>query len=148
MDDGVRWAAVDGELVAREIAPESPAERAGIQPGDLLQQINGKPVESVDQIVDALHAARSGDSLTYSVLRLRAQQIVTVPLDLMPSGARGLYYVLAAVGIFTLLVGAGVRLRRPENQATLHFFWLSVAFFGVLAFSFSGQIGRASCRER
>jgi hypothetical protein len=65
-----------------------------------------------------------------------------VPLDFVPAGARGLYYVLAGVGIFSLLVGAGVRLRRPDNQATLHFFWLSVAFFGVLAFSFSGRLDR------
>ena len=47
----------------------------------------------------------------------------------MPSGTGLFYYVLAAVGIFTLLVGAAVRARRPTDQATLHFFWLSVAFF-------------------
>ena len=41
-----------------------------------------------------------------------------------PHGSNALYYVLAAVGIFTLLVGAAVRLRRPRDQATLHFFWL------------------------
>ena len=50
--------------------------------------------------------------------------------------------MLAAVGLFTLLVGAGVRLRRPSDPATLHFFWLSVAFFGVFAFSFSGRLDR------
>ena len=48
--------------------------------------------------------------------------------------------MLASVGIFSLLVGAGVRFRRPDNQATLHFFWLTVAFFGMLAFSFSGRL--------
>ena len=50
--------------------------------------------------------------------------------------------MLAAVGIFTLLVGAAVRARRPTDQATLHFFWLSVAFFGVFTFSFSGRLDR------
>ena len=40
------------------------------------------------------------------------------------------------------LIGTGVRVRRPENQATLHFFWLCVAFFGMLAFSFSGRLDR------
>ena len=33
-----------------------------------------------------------------------------------------------------------MRLRRPDNQATLHFFWLTVAFFGVMSLSFSGQL--------
>ena len=49
----------------------------------------------------------------------------------MPSGA-GLFYLRPRrFGIFTLLVGAAVRARRPTDQATLHFFWLSVAFFGL-----------------
>ena len=50
--------------------------------------------------------------------------------------------MLAAVGLFTLLVGASVRLRRPRDQATLHFFWLCVAFFGVFTFSFNGPFDR------
>src|SRR5690606_38077396 len=58
----------------------------------------------------------------------------------VPQGSRALYYVLALTGIFTLLVGTTVRLRRPHDAATLHFFWLTVAFFGVLAFSFSGRL--------
>ena len=53
-----------------------------------------------------------------------------------------MYFVLAAVGLFTLLVGASVRLRRPHDQATLHFFWLCVAFFGVFTFSFNGPFDR------
>ena len=53
-----------------------------------------------------------------------------------------MYFVLAAVGLFTLLVGASVRLRRPRDQATLHFFWLCVAFFGVFTFSFNGPLDR------
>src|SRR5262245_39838397 len=53
-----------------------------------------------------------------------------------------MYFVLAAVGLFTLLVGASVRLRRPRDQATLHFFWLCVAFFGVFTFSVNGPFDR------
>src|SRR5437868_8829653 len=53
-----------------------------------------------------------------------------------------MYYVLAAVGLFTLFVGASVRLRRPHDQATLHFFWLCVAFFGAFTFSFNGPFDR------
>jgi PAS domain S-box-containing protein len=53
-----------------------------------------------------------------------------------------MYFVLAAVGFFTLLVGASVRLRRPHDQATLHFFWLCVAFYGWFTFSFYGPFDR------
>ena len=53
-----------------------------------------------------------------------------------------MYFVLASVGLFTLLVGAAVRVRRPRDQATLHFFWLCVAFFGAFTFSFNGPFDR------
>src|SRR6478736_6022337 len=53
-----------------------------------------------------------------------------------------MYFVLAGVGLFTLIVGASVRLRRPRDQATLHFFWLCVAFFGTFTFSFNGPFDR------
>ncbi len=46
------------------------------------------------------------------------------------------------MGIFTLLVGAGVRYRRHSDEATLHFFWLCLAFFGAITFSFNGRLDR------
>ena len=50
--------------------------------------------------------------------------------------------MLASVGLFTLFVGGIVRIRRPSDDATLHFFWLSVAFFGWFTFSFNGRLDR------
>ena len=142
LNDGVLWGLSSGSLTAEAIGPGTPAARAGIQPGDVLLAINGRPVDTPQEVVAALHAAAPGETFTYALLRMSASRTVELPLEFMPSGAGGLYYVLAAVGIFSLLVGASVRFRRPENQATLHFFWLSVAFFGVLAFSYSGRWDR------
>jgi PAS domain S-box-containing protein len=80
--------------------------------------------------------------LEYRILRMQAQQQFAVSVQKLSTGAGPLYFVLATVGIFSLLVGAGVRLGRPSNPATLHFFWLCVAFFGVLAFSYTGRLNR------
>src|SRR5204862_6912430 len=79
--------------------------------------------------------------LSYTLVRLGTQRVVEVYLA---SGIRpsSMYFVLAAVGLFTLVVGASVRLRRPRDQATLHFFWLCVAFFGAFTFSFNGPFNR------
>jgi two-component system, NtrC family, sensor kinase len=79
--------------------------------------------------------------LTYTLARLGTQQVIDVALATAPRST-SMYYVLAAVGLFTLLVGASVRLRRPHDQATLHFFWLCVAFFGAFTFSFNGPFDR------
>ena len=139
-EDGVLWTTTPDGVVAEEIATGSPAARAGIRPGDILAEIDRIPIDSATDVVAHLHRAASGDSVTYTLIRTKTQESLRLPLAPIPSGARGLYYVLAPVGIFTLLVGAGVRFRRPDNEATLHFFWLTVAFFGMLAFSFSGRL--------
>jgi two-component system, NtrC family, sensor kinase len=138
-EDGVLWNATPAGVVAREVAAASAGARAGVRPGDILEAVNGIPIDSPADVIGRLHAGVPGQSLTYTIARTRTPELVNVRLEPIPSGARGLYYVLAAVGIFSLFVGAAVRVRRPDNQATLHFLWLTIAFFGMLAFSFSGK---------
>ena len=139
LEDGVLWKmGAGGDVVAAEIAPGTAAANAGVERGDALLMIDGQIVERVEDVTARLHAAKDGDRLRYTVLRMRAQQHADIDVLPVPSSPLALYLSLAAVGIFSLLVGASVRLRRPEHQATLHFFWLTVAFFGVMAFSFTG----------
>jgi two-component system, NtrC family, sensor kinase len=140
LEDGVLWRGEGEGVTAHVVDAASPAARAGVRPGDVLIAVNGHAVQDEGDLVKVFHAAHPGERLDYTVLRLASQQMITVGVAPIPSGPRGLYYALAAVGIFSLLVGASVRLRRPEHQATLHFFWLCIAFFGVLAFSFSGRL--------
>lgn len=140
LEDGVLWKNAGGDIVASEIAMGTAAERGGVQRGDVLLAIDGRPVDRVEDVVATLHAARQGQSLRYTIARVRARQQVDIAVAPVPSSPLGLYCALATVGIFTLLVGASVRLRRPDHQTTLHFFWLTVAFFGVMAFSFTGKL--------
>ena len=92
-------------------------------------------------MIEFQHRGRAGTRLDYTLLRLGSQQALEVSLTPSPQGS-SMYFVLASVGLFTLLVGASVRLRRPRDQATLHFFWLCVAFFGAFTFSFTGPFDR------
>lgn len=141
-EDGVLWAARAEGVTAAEIAPGTPASHSGLRPGDILLAIEGRPVDSPNDVVAAFHASHPGVRLRYTVVRLGSHEVVELPLARVPPANRGLYYVLAVVGIFTLLVGGMVRLRRPSDQATLHFFWVSVAFFGTFTFSASGRFDR------
>jgi two-component system NtrC family sensor kinase len=140
-EDGVLWRAHDGDVVAAEIAAGTAADRAGVRQGDVLLQIDGDEISRVEDVTTRLHQSAPGTRLTYRLLRQAGgAQLTTIDVAPIPSSPRGLYFALAAVGIFSLLVGASVRLRRPDHQATLHFFWLTVAFFGAMAFSFTGKL--------
>jgi len=141
-EDGVLWLLRPQGVVAAEIASGSPAEAVGLTEGDVLLAIDGQPVQTVSDVVDALHAQKPGSALQYTLLRLGTRDVIAVQLAPIPNGTAALYYLLAIVGSFTLLVGAAVRFRRPKDPATLHFFWLAVAFFGVFAFSFNGRLDR------
>ncbi len=137
LEDGVLWEARPEGVTAADVAARGGAMAAGIRPGDVIVAIDGAPVETVDDIQAALARATRDDQLSYAVLRLGEQQMLNVEVAPVPRGNPTLYVIGAAIGIFTLVVGASVRLRRPNDPATLHFFWLCLAFFGTLTFSFS-----------
>ncbi|HXG89408.1 MAG TPA: ATP-binding protein [Vicinamibacterales bacterium] len=142
VEDGVLWVERSAGVVAAEVADASAADRAGIKAGDVLLSIDGAAVTGHADVLAVQLRAQAGDKHRYTLLREGSRAVADLALEPLPSGANGLYYVLAAVGIFTLLVGAAVRTRRPLDQATLHFFWLAVAFFGAFTFSFTGRFDR------
>ncbi len=137
LEDGVLWESRPEGVTAVDVAARGGAMAAGIQPGDVLVAIDGAPIETVEAVQTALGGATRSDPLSYTVLRLGEQRMLNVDVAPVPAGNPTLYVIGAAIGIFTLLVGASVRLRRPHDPATLHFFWLCLAFFGTLTFSFS-----------
>jgi hypothetical protein len=142
VDDGVFWSGGAAGLVAADIAPGSPASGLNLAAGDVLLAVDDRPVETANALARLLRTVPEGVTVRYTILRPGTDQ----PLDIniLPARHRAepLYFALASVGVFTLLIGGAVRLRRPRDPATLHFFWLAVAFFGVLTFSFSGRLDR------
>jgi PAS domain S-box-containing protein len=138
LEDGVLWRDDRGAVVALDVAPAAPGALAGIQPRDTLAAIDRRPIEHASQLT-ALFRRSPSRVLPYTIVRAGRPMTVVVTLQTTPGAAQGLYFSLALVGILAITVGASVRLRRPHDSATLHFFWLTVAFFGVLSFTPSGR---------
>jgi S1-C subfamily serine protease len=74
------------------VQPGSPAEKAGLQPthrnqqgniqlGDLIVAIDGRKVESGNQLLDIFEGREAGDSVVVTVSRDGKQRQVTVILE-------------------------------------------------------------------
>ena len=50
-------------VVVTRVEPESPAAEAGIQPGDVIQEVNRKPVKNVEDFVQKVEKAKDKDSI-------------------------------------------------------------------------------------
>ena len=62
-------------------ADGSPAARAGLERGDLIVALDGRPVESVDALFAALDAAPLGEPFKVSIVRGESERAVEISLE-------------------------------------------------------------------
>jgi len=65
----LKVAGVPEGVFVEQVAPGGPSEKAGLQPGDVIVDINGKPVHEGNQLVDTVTATPVGSSLEVTVQR-------------------------------------------------------------------------------
>jgi putative serine protease PepD len=75
----------DGALI-QEVAPDSPAAKAGIQPGDLVVSIDGTAIENYSEMIAAIRSHRPGDEVTIGIVRGGNETTVTATLTERPAG--------------------------------------------------------------
>ncbi|HLN58305.1 MAG TPA: PDZ domain-containing protein, partial [Thermoanaerobaculia bacterium] len=71
-------------VIVEDVQEVSPAGDQGLAPGDVITEINGKPVRSVGQFRDEVGRVKKGDYLRLYVLRFVPQRIgrfVLIPVD-------------------------------------------------------------------
>lgn len=73
----------NGVLVAR-VSPDSPADKAGMMQGDVIQKIDGKQMESSKQVQELVRKHKPGDSLNLLVMRNGALTAVTIKIGDYP----------------------------------------------------------------
>jgi serine protease Do len=56
-------------VVVTRVEPESPAAEAGIQPGDVIQEVNRKPVKNVEDFAQKVEKANDKDSVLLFIQR-------------------------------------------------------------------------------
>lgn len=66
-------APADRGVLVQEVKPDRPAAQAGLQVGDLVLDVDGDPVQSSREIIDAIADRKKGDSVAMTVERNKQQ---------------------------------------------------------------------------
>ncbi len=69
-----------GALV-QSVTPSQPAAKAGMEPGDVIIEFNGKPIRKRDELVSAVVGTRPGTTVPVKVLRDKQERTLNVTVD-------------------------------------------------------------------
>jgi S1-C subfamily serine protease len=83
-DAGFKVTQDTGVVIVR-VAKNSPAQAAGLQPGDIIQKVGGKPVKSAAQVQEQVEASTVGAVLEVEVTRQGKKQSLQVRPGAFPS---------------------------------------------------------------
>jgi two-component system NtrC family sensor kinase len=138
--DGIVWTDHNGALTAAAVDPRGPGRQVGIDSGDRLLSINGKPVSDLGQYSDLIYELGPGARVTYELVTQSGirHAVITIgskPLLAPRDGFRTLLAFLhLGIGIFVLFRGD----RLPR---TFHFYLICLAAFVVYLFSYTPRLG-------
>jgi putative serine protease PepD len=78
--EGARIASSAAPNGTQPLVPGGPAERAGLQPGDVIVAIDDKPVNDSSELIVAIRSRSPGDTVTLTVRRDNDEQRIEVTL--------------------------------------------------------------------
>src|SRR5246127_5074291 len=138
-DDGVACLDTRSGVEACKLAPNSPAARAGIRPGDLLISINNVPVASQVQVTRRLWHAGLWNQVRYKLAR-NGQEFET-PVVTAPAGKpASIENYGRVVGLLFLFIGLFIFVRRWNAPRALHFYVFCLVSFILYSFQYSGKL--------
>ncbi len=77
-------------VVVAEVIANGPADRAGLQPGDVIQKVDGKSVTTNDQVVKAIQGHKPGQTVDFEVWSAGVKKLVSVRLQERPANVGAL----------------------------------------------------------
>jgi Do/DeqQ family serine protease len=75
---------MQGALVL-QVMPDSAAERAGVQTGDIIRRVDGKAVNNANELRNTIGMKRSGESVELDILRDGQRRTITAQLGEQPT---------------------------------------------------------------
>ena len=135
--DGVWWVEAPRGLEAQRVPNNTPGERAGVKPGDLLLAANNRPVHVAADVGREIWRTGAYNTIHYSLER-RGFRLPDVPVVLelqdrsIDQGFRFIALVYLAIGLYVLL-------RRWTAPHSTHFYIFCLVSFVLYSFWYTGK---------
>ncbi len=127
---------MEAGLIVRTVVPESAAEKAGVKELDILVKADGKPLTSMEQLVDAvdnhgksetavtLELSRKGELVTVSVTPVKRENVAiagNAPGAMLPvPGGRNMQLELRELGpMFGMMRGQAFNMNNVPNGVSI-----------------------------
>jgi PAS domain S-box-containing protein len=132
--DGVKWFEAQGGLEAHRVDPGGPGQRAGMKAGDLLVEVDGRPIHSVANLEREMFRTKPYGTATYTVERSGYRVELPVILD---AADRSLNLGFRAIALVYLGIGLYVLFRRWTAPRSTHFYLFCLASFVLYSFKYT-----------
>ena len=138
-DDGVSWMDTPQGVVAWRISADSPAAKAGIKQGDVVESVRGVKITRSTDVTRILWRLGPWAGVSYGILRQGRQiqvPLITVPLQNPSSIANYLRFT----ALLYLFIGLFIFMRRWSAPRAVHFYVFCLVSFVLYSFHYSGKL--------
>ena len=80
LSDSVEPGHAKRTFLIRAVRPDTPAQKAGLAPGDVLQKIDGKAINNISDALEIMRRKKNKDSVILTVARGEETLVFTVDL--------------------------------------------------------------------
>jgi two-component system, NtrC family, sensor kinase len=138
-DDGVTWMDTTNGVTAWHVVKDSPASKAGIKQGDIVDTVRGFTIHRATDVTRVLFRVAPWMEIRYQLRRDgRAYEtpLVTAPQE-NPSSIENYLRVTALLYLF---IGLFIFIRRWNAPRAIHFYIFCLISFILYSFHYSGKL--------
>jgi len=138
-DDGVTWMDSAQGVVAWHVVADSPAAKAGIKQGDVVQSVRGFTIRRATDITRVLFHVGPWTEIRYAMRRGSEKfetPLVTAPQE-NPSSIENYLRVTALLYLF---IGLFIFVRRWNAPRAIHFYIFCLVSFVLYSFHYTGKL--------
>jgi two-component system, NtrC family, sensor kinase len=138
-DDGVTWMDTTNGVTAWHVVKDSPAAKAGIKQGDIVETVRGFTIHRATDVTRILFRVAPWMEIRYQLRRDgRAYEtpLVTAPQE-NPSSLENYLRVTALLYLF---IGLFIFVRRWNAPRAIHFYIFCLVSFVLYSFHYSGKL--------